>query len=55
MAKDTLSYAVEVILQVDLPDPEEEDRKGRGSVRDKRKEDKALLEMAGRTMNHAQR
>ena len=40
--------------QVDLPDPEET-QKDRGSVRERHKEDRSLLEMAGRTMNHAQR
>ncbi len=40
--------------QVDLPDPEEA-QKDRGSLRERRKEDQSLLEMAGRTMNHAQR
>lgn len=40
--------------QVDLPDPEEA-QKDRGSVRERRKEDQSLLEMAGRTMNHPQR
>lgn len=45
-------------LQVDLPEPEDEAEPGGkkgGSVLNKRKEDKQLMELAGRTMNHAQR
>lgn len=42
--------------QVDLPEPEDEDAGGKkGSVLNSRKEDKQLMELAGRTMNHAQR
>lgn len=44
--------------QVDLPEPEDEGEPGGkkgGSVLNKRKEDKQLMELAGRTMNHAQR
>ena len=44
--------------QVDLPEPKDESdvKKGkRGSVLGQRKEDKSLMELAGRTMNHAQR
>ncbi len=45
--------------QVDLPDPEDEaepgGKKGCGSALNMRKEDKQLMELAGRTMNHAER